>query len=405
MNTLTTKALVVLLSVLILLTVGSQIYYRLNDRHKTEEAVLCEINENIPFKGVVIRDERVIESDVKGVYEYLYQDGSKLSPGSIVANVYPDEQSLINKRKADAYTAKAQALENAQNPGNAQYVQPDTLTGRIDSEYKKLLSSGLKGDLASYDNSADELFLKMNIYNVITGQNSNYAKEIGELESLAKKLQVDESKIKTVEIPDSGYFVSNCDGYEDTLDMESAAKLSRSEIEAIIEGQNDVSPSSKAIGKMFEDYSCSIAAVLPKDKRLAEGDSIKFRIGNSSDLYKARIESIGEPDDEGKCVTVISCNRLDSEIAGARVQSMELVFDEYRGIKVPRDAIRFKDGNKGVYVILGNDVTFKRIDVIYEGNDFVVSKNSSDADFLLLYDQILLEAVSKEDDSANDSSE
>lgn len=79
--------------------------------------------------------------------------------------------------------------------------------------------------------------------------------------------------------------------------------------------------------------------------------------------------------------------------------SLDIVFENFKGIKVSREAIRFKDGQKGVYVILGNETTFKKIDVIYEGSDYVVSKYTADEDYLLLYDQILLEAVSQDDDS------
>ena len=403
MNTLTTKALIVLLSVLVLITIGSQIYFRINDRHKTEEAVLCDINENIPFKGVVVRGEKILESDVNGVYEYLYSNGSKLSPGSVIANVYPDEQTLLNKRKADDYKAKAAALENAQNPGNAEYVQPDTLTGRIDTEYKKLISSSLSGNRSDLEDSANELFQKMNIYNIITGQSANYSKEISELKDKASKLSYDENSVKTVEIDESGYFVSYCDGYESVLTPDKVNSLTRSDIEAVIDGRDKEEVPSKAIGKVFDDYSCNIVAVLPDDKRIVEGDTLKFRLGSSDNLYSVRIVSIGKADDEGKCVTVMSCNRLDSDIASSRVLSLELIFDDYHGIKVPRDAIRFKGEDKGVYVILGNDVTFKKIEVIYEGNDFVVLKNTSDSEYLLLYDQILLEAVSNQNESANES--
>ena len=48
-------------------------------------------------------------------------------------------------------------------------------------------------------------------------------------------------------------------------------------------------------------------------------------------------------------------------------------------------------------MILGKDVTFKKINVIYEGDDNVLSENTSNEDYLLLYDQILLEVVSDED--------
>ena len=79
MNTFTTRTLVVLLSLLILATVGSQIYFRVNDRHKTEEAVLCSINENIPFKGIIVRNERVVSYSGGGVFA-----PSSLNPDVIV---------------------------------------------------------------------------------------------------------------------------------------------------------------------------------------------------------------------------------------------------------------------------------------------------------------------------------
>jgi hypothetical protein len=96
-------------------------------------------------------------------------------------------------------------------------------------------------------------------------------------------------------------------------------------------------------------------------------------------------------------VVVLSCDRLDEALVESRVQSAELIFDEYQGLKVPRSAIRFQGDQKGVYVILGKDVTFKKINVIYEGDDYVLSENTSNEDYLLLYDQILLEVVSDED--------
>ena len=224
-------------------------------------------------------------------------------------------------------------------------------------------------------------------------------------ESLHFFRSADADQIKSVATEESGYFVSYCDGYEGVLTKENVGNMSRSDIEAVIDGRSSEKAPAKAIGKVFEDYSCNIVAVLPEDKRINEGEILKFRLGSSDNLYNVRIESIGKPDDEGKCITVMSCNRLDAEIASSRVLSLELIFDEFHGVKVPRDAIRFKDGNKGVYVILGNDVTFKKIEVIYEGNDFVVSKNSSDPEYLLLYDQILLEAISNQDESAGSSSE
>ena len=78
MNSLTVKILTGLLSVLIITTIGSQIYSALTERHDTEEAVLVTINEDIAFKGVVIRDEKVVTYDGGGVLDYTYSDGSNI---------------------------------------------------------------------------------------------------------------------------------------------------------------------------------------------------------------------------------------------------------------------------------------------------------------------------------------
>ncbi|MBR6045220.1 MAG: hypothetical protein IKP47_06255 [Ruminococcus sp.] len=405
MNTLTTRALVTLLSVLILVTIGSQIYYRVNDRHKTEEAVLCDINENIPFKGVIVRNENVVTYSGRGVFEYLYKDGSKVSVGSQLADVYNTTQDLLNKRLADIYSNRADMLEKAQNPGTAQYVQPETLNVKINSEYKKLLSGINSGDLEAVRDAEDELFLQSSIYTIISEQADNYAEEIALLRANAEKCLAGSQPKGSVESAQSGYFVSYCDGYEKKLDLGNIGNLNQSDIESVIKGENKLDNGQFAIGKMFDDYSCSIIAVIPADKRVVEGDTVRIQLLSAGSTYNAVVEAVKRADDDEHSIIILSCNRLDPDIVSSRVLSFELIFDNYKGIKVPRDAIRFKDGQKGVYVILGNKVTFKKIEVIYEGTDFVVSKNTSNEDYLLLYDQILLEAVSSQNGTADESSE
>ena len=81
---------------------------------------------------------------------------------------------------------------------------------------------------------------------------------------------------------------------------------------------------------------------------------------------------------------------------------------DFRGLKVPREAIRFDkqkvvDENgktsgevslKGVYILKGEQIEFKKIDVIYEGSDYVLSKiHEDDSSYLALYDDIMTEGV------------
>ena len=54
--------------------------------------------------------------------------------------------------------------------------------------------------------------------------------------------------------------------------------------------------------------------------------------------------------------------------------------------------------SKGVYIRKGEQVLFKKIDVRFEGNDYVLSKVHPESEYLQLYDDIMLEGVDKDDD-------
>lgn len=404
MKSLTTKILVGVMSLLVLATVGSQIYYRVNDKHDTEEAVLCNINENIPFKGVIVRDEKVVTYSGSGVLDYLYPDGSKISVNSPIAEVYSSEEAISAKRKSERINEQISDLERAQNPGTTNYVQPETLKTKIDNEYRQLLTYSQKGDYSSLHKTKSDMSVVMNIYNIITDTSENYNDKISALQSQAAQLDKQSVMIDTVNAAETGYFVSYCDGYEDKLTLDSIDSLSQQDIQEITDAENEQSVPTSAIGKMFDDYSCRIIGVVDADKRIIEGDTLQIMFSTSNNIYDVDVESVKPAEDEDKCIIVLSCDRLDDVLVKSRVQSIELIFEEYQGIKVPRKAIRFQGEQKGVYVILGNEITFKKIDVIYEGDDFVVSKNTSDEEYLLLYDQILLEVVSNKDVSDSDES-
>ena len=404
MKSLTTKILAGILILLLFTTIGSQIYYIITDKHDTEEAVLCSINEDISFKGVIIRDEKVIEYDGNGILDYLYDDGNKVSVGSTIANIYTSEEDVIAQKKIEKINQSISLLKRAQNPGTINYVQPDTLKTKIDNEYKQILSYSLNNDFSSLSNSKNDLSIVINIYDVITGNTKSFNDQIESLTSQVDKLTKSSEAIGKITSEETGYFVSYADGYEDELNTENASELTEEEINNII---NSKSTSQKnVVGKMFSDYSCKIVGIVDEDKRIVEGASLDMMISSSKQVYNIDVESVKPAKEEGKLMVVFSCDRLDKALVSSRVQSVKIIFDEYQGIKVPRKAIRFQDGQKGVYVLLGQEVKFKKIEVIYESedDDFVISENTSDEDYLLLYDQILLEVISDKDVSDSSKS-
>lgn len=74
-----------------------------------------------------------------------------------------------------------------------------------------------------------------------------------------------------------------------------------------------------------------------------------------------------------------------------RTQKSEISFASYRGLKVRADALRFQDGEPGVYVVNGAGVRFKKLDILFYGDGYVLSRQRTEDGYLALYDEMVIE--------------
>ena len=390
----TIKVMTVLLSLFVVVMVAYQVYYHFNEKRDTVEAELYTYNDNVTARGVFVRDENVITYSGGGVLEYNYADASKVSVGSTVANVYESEDDILTVNRIEQLENRIAELERACQPGTTDYIQPESLKSQIDAKYGLMISASIDHDFETVKKYESEISQIMSIYNIVTNKTTSYdstIKELNdELNSLKKSVKKPKEKIDAAE---TGYFVSYADGYEATLTKEKCVNLGKQQILDIIEGNDSVAKPPNSAGKLLKDYSCKILMVIDNDERVSAGMYLKAMLSASKETYNVYVDSVKDAGD-GQSIVILSCDILDEALVSERVQRIELVFDDYTGLKVPREAIHFNSQKeKGVYVILGQDVQFKKIEIVYEGDDYVLSKNTSDEDYLLLYDQILLEAV------------
>ncbi|MGN1133841.1 MAG: HlyD family efflux transporter periplasmic adaptor subunit [Oscillospiraceae bacterium] len=397
MKSYTIRILSCVLLLLLCTIFGSQVYNKLTDQHKVEEAVVCDVNEDITFDGIIIRDEKILQYNGKGIVDYTCEDGSKISVGSTIANVYENEDAIIANQRITKLNGIIDNLKRSQNPGTINYIQPDALQTKIDNEYKNILFNNQKGDFSTLSDSKDNLSLVINIYNMITGQCNGFEKEISTLKKEVNELKEAASPIAKIKSQETGYLVTYADGYEGQLTTKNASSLTEDQINDIINSK--ITIKKDITGKIFNDYNSKIVGIVKKDKRITKGAEFDMMINSSNSTYKVSVDSVKQAKEDDKIIVVLSCDKLDDALLSSRVQSATIIFDKYSGVKVPRKAIRFKNGQKGVYVLLGQKTIFKKIDVIYEdeSKDYVISKNTSDDNYLLLHDQILLEVVDSND--------
>lgn len=390
--------LIALIFVAILSLIVSQIYIGINRANSTEDALLYSARRSLSFTGVIVRDETIVYTPFSvgsGVLDYTVSDGSRLSNKTVIANVYDSYDQIYYRYRIEQLKNDIALLESAQSRGTTDYAQPEFLTAQIVESYKELLLNMAQGDLAQVYDESDDMLRLMSIFNVSTNVEMDYSTRI---EELKQELSVCNAALKdpiaTVKSGETGYFTSSFDGYESFLTTDSISSLTVDDIKGIIENPTKItSEYDNAIGKVFSGYSWKMVGIINTADRYFVNEKLVFSFASSNARHTVTVESITPTGNGNEAIIVLSCEELDSEIASSRIQEADLVFNEYTGLRVPREAIRFVNDIKGVYVIVGERTEFKKLDVIYEGDDYVLSANISDDDFLNLYDRIILEPI------------
>ncbi len=376
----------------------AQVYISINPTKTTEDAVLYTSKNSLSFTGIIVRDETVVYSPFtanNGVLSYTIADGDRLSKTSVIANIYDNENQIYYRHRIEELERTIELLEQAQNHGTTEYAQPEFLSAQIDESYKEILNNIAVGDFSSvYDDSADMLKI-MSIFNITTNFETDFTARI---DTLKQELSVYKASLKnpigTITSGEAGYFTSSVDGYEEILTIESLDNLSVDDIRSIIKNLTNANSNiTNAIGKVFPNYSWKMVGIIDTDHRYFVNQKMSFVFTGSNNRHEVTVEAIYPTGNGNEAIIVLSCDELDEEIASSRVQDVELIFSEHTGLRIPREAIRFIDGVKGVYVTVGESTEFKMVDVIYEGDDFVLSKNTSNDEYVNLYDRIILDHI------------
>ncbi|WP_024861655.1 HlyD family efflux transporter periplasmic adaptor subunit [Ruminococcus flavefaciens] len=407
------KALRNVVLVLLLIVFISIVYNFRNRESNTVSALMASSLSSKEYKGVFIRDEEIILYSGNGVLSYNVSDGGKVGSGTVIAEAYPSDEQLSIKRQKAMLRKELNILEKIQNPGTLESAQPASISEKIDESYRSLIYYRDMGDYESLDTVKDDLLVQLSTYQIMTEEVQSFSQKISDIKSEIDKLEAKTlASGETIKAQRSAYFASYIDGYEEELSSRSLAKLTCDEIEGITDKK---STAPNVVGKLIDGYGWYLAVVADNSKKEYEiGEEIMLRFDSSAESYPAVIYDIRDEKSD-RSLIIISCSKFNYELVQHRAEIVELIKDEVEGLKVPREAIRFADikekytddngtehekvtTRKGVYIRKGEQVLFKKIDVKFEGSDYVLSAVHPESEYLALYDDIMLEGVDKDDE-------
>lgn len=390
-----TTTIIVVLSVFVIVFFMGQVFFTGGSDVRTETAYVYDMTEDIPFVGVYLRDETVIYSAGSGVLSYEHRDSSKVGKSSVVAYRYSKESDIDIRRQIEALDAQIAVLNEAEKLVGTDNSQLETITSQINSVHSLLTDSIIGGDYESasdYENQMLEALCKREI---ARGESMGYSDKISELSRQRSELSAKLSgEVQSIYANGTGYFVSGVDGYEDSLSFDAGDTMTAAKIESIIENP-DMAEGGNAVGKLIADYRWRVAAVLDSEKLFGmyAGSTVRLRVGSQNTELQAEIISVTDTGrGDGSAVYVFQCDRLTPAVVEGRTAHFKLVVNSYGGLRVNRDALRYnEEQERGVFIVRGSSLVFKKVNVVYWGEDYVICSQEDGDDYLKLYDKIVTE--------------
>ncbi len=357
---------------------------------KTENVIAYSYDGGFDVSGIVLRGETPI-AYTGGTLGFVIGSGERVAKGGVIANIYADKSGAAATSRIAEIDRQVASLQKAQSYNNYNASDLDILNKNITNCINALLTSAQSGCLVGAGEHQEALTDALNRKLIITGQAQDYSALIATLSAEKQSLEAAATNITgTITAADSGYFIAGTDGYEGAIPLDDLSAITPE----VIENIKPAKTNENHIGKLVSDYKWYIAALIPLDKAISmeEGDSVRLSLSLKNEtVLNADIEKINRTDSGENVAVIFSCENMNKELAETRDVSFKIITESYSGLRVNSKAIRIKNGVKGVYALIGQEIRFREINILYTSDSFVIcEKQASGQNRLKLYDEVVI---------------
>lgn len=330
----------------------------------------------IELNGYLIREEETFHSEA-GALSHALGEGERVGRGQTLATAYSDTSALNRVEQREALELRLEQLSFAL----ASYLDTDAAL-KLDSTINSGILT-LRQSLSDREYSgADEEVSALKSAVLKRDYSSSSQEEIEqEIEEAKRELQQLEQSLNGTAItaPQGGIYSSACDGYESVLTPELVEQgLTPSVLNAVTPAADEAN-----VGKLiYGDTWYYAANITDEQAAQLEGRStvtMRFAKGLGIDL-KMTVCHIS-PSENGIRTLLLKSDRYIAQTTLLRHQAATLVLRTYEGLRVPSNALRVdEDGTAGVYCVLGLRARFKPVEVVYQGDGYMLVEAASAED-------------------------
>ncbi len=384
---------IVAVVLIILVYIGVEVHKVTHIDVKTITATQSVVYETIEAKALVVRDEQPISTNSGGVTVPCIQDGEKVALDGNIAMTFNSSEDAKKYSDLQVLHSQLDYYLDLQTKSAGLNSDIATIDKDIIEDINAYVLSSSKGDISALSTDAEMINDKLTRRQLIIGQQIDFGAIITDLQSQINAL----SSVKPtsfITTDKSGTFSSYVDGCEEMFDYDSVTELTPEQLENYLTQAENAEKNDAYIGKLINNFKwyfcCTVDASALEN--LHNGDSLDVAIKGTDRVLRCKIESGADVSlGTEKSVLVLSSSEMDGMITSIRSEDIEIRYNEYKGFKIPAEAIHVNaDGKKCVYALIANTVAERTGEVLYTTKDYVIFKyDAKNSDSIRMYDQII----------------
>ena len=385
-----------------------------NDNIVPETAYHAKAYDIVESKAIVARSEEYLQTGTPGVLVYDVSDGDKVTADGVVATAYASQDDVSALQQIKALDAQIEYLKSLSEVNSSANVGIDTINSQINERLTAVLKSVNARDFSNIRTAEDNLLTSILRKQILTGEQGDLSVKISELTAQRDAISAGAS-IGTVKAGSAGYFVSKVDGYEKTFDVTKLDEVTAEDIDNA--AASDINPDDY-IGKIINGVNWYLLCPVTRDQATAlshADQNIKIRLPSAvAGEIPAKILHVNNVTNSDRAVAVIQCNYMNDALSKLRRENVEIIVNEYEGLKISKAALHDDNitytvtddaGNdtqktervQGVYVAYGAELVFKQVAITYAGDEYIICNEEPEPGVLLngttvsLYDKVVVE--------------
>lgn len=356
-----------------------------------------KIEEYITTKGLLIRDEYIINSTMTGNIEAYFKEGDKVKNLDKVAYVYNDNIDEENFKELESLEKEVIQIEEGQS--SIIKADVDKVNKKIEKNKDNIQTKLIQGKLG-ISKEVVELEEHIKDKNKLLKSDLNSKPIINKKEEINKLNNKIEKNSDILQTNKSGIISYKFDGNESKYNIGNISELTIDDIEytenEYIDILNEgVIKHGQPIARIINNIKQYLAIVVEENEIMNFKENNSVIIRDKNNQINAKVHNIYTKND--KNVVVFEISEQNIEINDTRVAEFDIIYKSIEGIKIPKSSIVKKDNVEGVYIVseTGSAKFIEIKGTSYENEEFIVIdyyKNEIEGVKTIdIYDEIILE--------------